>query len=52
MDEAGARFCVTGDFDTLEGDGCVTVRDRDTTEQTRVHPDDLPAFLSKAINGY
>jgi len=28
------------DFDTLE-DGAVTVRDRDTTEQTRVKIEDL-----------
>lgn len=52
MDEAGTPFCVTVDFETLEGDGTVTVRDRDTTEQKRVHPDDLLAFLSKEINGY
>eukprot|EP00752_Nemacystus_decipiens_P008355 g7469.t1 len=52
MDEAGTPFCVTVDFETLEGDGTVTVRDRDSTEQQRVHPDDLLAFLSKEINGY
>lgn len=52
MDEAGTPFCVTVDFETLEGDGTVTVRDRDSTEQRRVHPDDLLAFLSKEINGY
>lgn len=35
QDEIGTPYCVVVDFDTLE-DGAVTVRDRDTTEQTRV----------------
>ncbi|CAM9260601.1 unnamed protein product [Discosporangium mesarthrocarpum] len=52
MDEAGTPFCVTVDFDTLEGDGTVTVRDRDSTEQTRMQEDELLSFLSKAIDGY
>lgn len=52
MDEAGTPFCITVDFETLEGDGSVTVRDRDSTEQTRVPADELLGFLSKAINGY
>ena len=40
QDEVGTPFCVTVDFDTLE-DRAVTVRERDTTEQTRVKIDDL-----------
>jgi glycyl-tRNA synthetase len=38
QDEIGTPYCVVVDFDTLEGEhkGTVTVRDRDTTEQTRV----------------
>lgn len=38
MDEIGTPYCVTVDFDTLEGNDAdtVTVRYRDTTEQTRV----------------
>ncbi|MDB5182252.1 MAG: glyQS [Candidatus Saccharibacteria bacterium] len=40
QDEIGTPKCVTIDFDTLE-DGTVTVRDRDTTEQTRVAIKDL-----------
>ena len=35
QDEIGTPRCVVIDFDTLE-DGTVTVRDRDTTEQTRL----------------
>jgi glycyl-tRNA synthetase len=38
MDEIGVPYCVTVDFDTLEGATAdtVTVRHRDTTEQSRV----------------
>ncbi|WP_436902674.1 glycine--tRNA ligase [Halovenus halobia] len=35
QDEVGTPFCVTVDYDTLE-DGTVTVRERDSTEQTRI----------------
>lgn len=43
QDEIGTPYCVVIDFDTLEGDDkdTVTVRDRDTTEQTRVAISDL-----------
>ena len=40
QDEIGTPKCVVVDFDTLE-DGSVTVRDRDTTEQTRVKIEEL-----------
>ena len=36
QDEIGTPKCIVIDFDTLEDD-TVTVRDRDTTEQTRVN---------------
>jgi len=36
QDEIGTPHCVVIDFQTLE-DGTVTVRERDTTEQKRVH---------------
>mmetsp|Transcript_41911 Transcript_41911/g.74206 ORF Transcript_41911/g.74206 Transcript_41911/m.74206 type:complete len:557 (-) Transcript_41911:705-2375(-) len=51
MDEAGTPFCITVDFDTLEDD-TVTVRDRDSTEQTRMKIDDLLPYLSQKIDGY
>jgi glycyl-tRNA synthetase len=35
QDEIGTPHCIVIDFQTLE-DGTVTIRDRDTTEQTRV----------------
>jgi len=41
QDEIGTPFCVVIDFDTLETDGLVSVRSRDTTEQVRVKPEDL-----------
>jgi glycyl-tRNA synthetase len=40
MDEIGVPNCITIDFDTLE-DGTVTIRDRDTTEQSRFKISDL-----------
>ena len=48
QDEIGTPFWVTYDFDSLE-DGCVTVRDRDTMEQTRVKIDELNDYISKKI---
>ena len=47
-DEIGTPFCITYDFDSLE-DGCVTVRDRDTMEQTRVKIDELKEYIAKKI---
>lgn len=41
QDEIGTPYCVVIDFETLESDGLVTVRSRDTTEQRRVAPEDL-----------
>ncbi len=40
QDEIGTPKCVVIDFQTLE-DGTVTVRDRDTTEQTRIKIEEL-----------
>lgn len=40
QDEIGTPKCVTIDFETLEND-TVTVRDRDTTEQTRIKIQEL-----------
>ncbi len=41
QDEIGTPYCVVIDFETIEGDGTVTVRDRDTTEQRRVEIEEL-----------
>jgi glycyl-tRNA synthetase len=48
-DEIGTPYCVTVDFDTIEKDNCVTVRDRDTMEQERVNIDDLVAYFEKKL---
>ncbi len=48
-DEIGTPFCITYDFDTLEKDGCVTVRDRDTMEQERVKIEALVEYLNKKL---
>jgi glycyl-tRNA synthetase len=41
QDEIGTPYCVVIDFDTIENDGLVSVRDRDTTEQKRVRVESL-----------
>jgi len=41
QDEIGTPYCVVVDFDTLETDGLVSVRNRDTTEQHRVKVEEL-----------
>ena len=48
QDEIGTPFCVTVDFDSLE-DGCVTIRERDTTEQSRVPIADLLAEMGRRL---
>ena len=50
MDEAGCPFCITIDGQTLEDD-TMTVRDRDTQEQTRMKTAEIVAFLDKEVNG-
>jgi len=49
QDEIGTPYCVTVDFETLEKDNCVTVRDRDTGEQERVKIDELEQYLSDKL---
>jgi glycyl-tRNA synthetase len=50
MDEAGTPFCVTIDGQTLEDD-TMTVRDRDSMEQTRMKTAEVMAFLNSRIHG-
>jgi glycyl-tRNA synthetase len=47
MDEIGTPYCVTVDYDTLEGEhkDTVTVRHRDSTEQNRVSITELSNIL-------
>ena len=49
QDAIGTPFCVTVDHDTLK-DNCVTVRDRDTMQQTRVAIADLQKMIDEKIN--
>jgi glycyl-tRNA synthetase len=49
QDEVGTPFCVTVDFDTVESDEAVTVRDRDTMTQDRVRTDELVAYLTQRL---
>ena len=54
QDEIGTPLCVTVDFDTFgdgekAGDGCVTIRDRDTMEQVRLPIDQVKAYIEKKI---
>ena len=50
QDEIGTPYCVTIDFDSLEDDS-VTIRERDTTAQSRVKIDVLMTELSQRL-GY
>jgi glycyl-tRNA synthetase len=47
QDEIGTPVCVTIDFDTIEKDNTVTVRDRDTGTQERVKIEELQSYISK-----
>ncbi|HLG25548.1 MAG TPA: His/Gly/Thr/Pro-type tRNA ligase C-terminal domain-containing protein, partial [Candidatus Gracilibacteria bacterium] len=49
QDEIGTPYCVTIDFDTIEKDNSVTVRDRDSMKQVRVKIDDLAAHLTDEL---
>jgi glycyl-tRNA synthetase len=44
-DEVGTPICVTVDFQTIEGDDTVTIRDRDTMAQQRIAVAELPRFV-------
>jgi glycyl-tRNA synthetase len=50
QDEIGTPFCVTVDFDTIEKDQNVTVRDRDTGKQKRVPENNLISHLKEKLS--
>lgn len=50
QDEIGTPYCVTVDFDTIEKDAGVTVRDRDTGKQERMSVNDLVAMVKGKLN--
>ena len=47
-DEIGTPLCVTVDFQTLD-DNTVTIRDRDTMEQTRIDAKDLASYYQNYL---
>ncbi len=48
QDEIGTPFCITVDFDSLEHHD-VTVRERDSMEQTRVKIDELESYILERL---
>ncbi len=48
QDEIGTPFCITYDFESVE-DGCVTVRERDSMQQTRIPISELESYISEKI---
>lgn len=49
QDEIGTPLCVTIDFDTVEKDGSVTVRNRDTGEQERVNIKEVLTYIKHKL---
>lgn len=49
QDALGTPFCITVDHETLT-DNCVTLRDRDTMEQTRVSVEDLRSLIEERVS--
>jgi len=49
QDEIGTPWCITVDFDTIEKDGTVTIRDRDTTKQVRIHEDEVTTWIAEKM---
>jgi glycyl-tRNA synthetase len=50
QDEIGTPYCLTVDYETEETD-TVTIRERDSTEQTRVDIGELTATISRLLAG-
>ena len=48
QDEAGTPYCITVDGQTLE-DQTVTIRDRDSLEQTRIKIDECESVIRDRI---
>jgi len=53
MDEIGTPWCITVDYETLEGDlkGTVTIRDRDTCEQRRIQMGSIVSVIDSLLDG-
>jgi glycyl-tRNA synthetase len=51
QDEIGTPLCVTVDFETIENDDAVTIRNRDTMEQIRVPVSELTDRVREQLRG-
>ncbi len=49
MDEVGTPFCITVDYETKENE-TVTVRERDSMEQTRMKIDEVEAYIARRVS--
>jgi glycyl-tRNA synthetase len=49
QDECGTPFCITVDYDTLKDD-TVTIRDRDTMQQERIHKDKVKMYVIEKMS--
>ena len=49
QDAIGTPYCITVDFETIEKDNCVTIRDRDTMEQVRIPIAEVKNFLQDKL---
>jgi len=50
-DEVGTPLCVTVDFQTIEEDDTVTIRNRDTMAQKRIAVSELPDYVAAFMRG-
>jgi len=50
-DEVGTPLVITVDFETIEGDGSVTLRDRDTMAQTRCAKEEIADVVGDYYRG-
>ncbi|MGE3278928.1 MAG: glycine--tRNA ligase [Candidatus Altimarinota bacterium] len=52
QDEIGTPYCVTVDYETLEKDDAVTIRDRDSMQQERIKVSELEDYFEKQFAGF
>ena len=50
QDEIGTPYCVTVDFETIEKDNSVTIRDRDTMKQERIKIEELKNYFAEKFD--
>lgn len=50
QDEIGTPYCITVDFDTIEKDAGVTIRNRDTGEQERRTVNEIVEIIKRTTN--